>query len=86
MKTKISKSEAQRRIDEFFQKDNFTTEEVKKIKRLAMKFNIKLSEHRKKFCKKCLCKLKGKTRVSRTHKNVVCESCGAVNRDSFGSE
>ena len=43
MKEKLSKTEAKKEIEEFF-KDikNKSTEEVKKIKKLAMKHSIKL--------------------------------------------
>jgi RNase P subunit RPR2 len=80
MKKVISKQEAKKEIDKFFQGENFSTEEVRKIKRLAMKSGIKLGEHRKKFCKKCLSKLKGKTRVNATDKRIVCGNCGFENR------
>ena len=80
MKTKLSKTEAKEKIDKFFRKSKFTPEEVKKIKRLAMKFNIKLTEQRKSFCKKCLSKLKGKLSITKTHKTVECASCGYKNK------
>jgi ribonuclease P protein subunit RPR2 len=53
MKNQLSRSEAKNKIEEFFQKDYFTPKEIKKIKRLARKYNIKLGPFRKKFCKKC---------------------------------
>lgn len=80
MKFKISKSEAQKKINEFFKKEIFFSNEVKKIKRLAMKYNIKLGTYRKLFCKKCLSQLKGKTKISKTHKIVECENCGFKNK------
>jgi len=81
MKIKLSRSEAREKIDSFFEKKSFTPEEVRKIKRLAMKFKIRLgSGLRRKFCKKCLAKLKGKTRVSKFFKTVECENCGTKNR------
>ena len=80
MKTKLSKTEAREKINDFFKRKKFTAKEIKKIKRLAMKFNIKLGERRRLFCKRCLSKLKGKIRVSRCYKTVECESCGFVNR------
>ena len=55
MKTKLSKKETEERIKEFFSHiSHKTPEEVKKIKALAMKQNIKLGDKRKLFCKKCL--------------------------------
>lgn len=80
MKAKLSKSEAEKKIAEFFQKSIFAKEEVKKIRRLAMKYKIKLGKNRQKFCKSCLSQLKGKTRISRTHKTVECEVCGYRNK------
>ena len=84
MKTKLSKQQVQQKIEEFFQKPFFMPEEVKKIKRLAMKFNIKLKNHRKNFCKKCFNKLKGKIRISRTHKTIECQNCGYKNKFRIG--
>ena len=86
MKTKITKQEAKKKIEEFFERENFTAEEVKKIKRLAMKFNIKLGNKKKKFCRKCLSKLKGKTRVTKIYKTIECEKCGQLNRLFFPKE
>jgi RNase P subunit RPR2 len=83
MKRKLSKTEAKEKIDKFFQREDFSAEEVKKIKRLAMKFNLKLGEKRKLFCKKCLSRLRGKLRVSKTHKTIECGSCGQVNRHKY---
>ena len=80
MKTKLSKQQTQEKIESFFKKLDFSPEEIKKIKRLAMKFNIKLKEQRKNFCKKCLNKLKGKIRVSKTHKTIECEKCRYRNK------
>ena len=84
MKTSLSKTEAKEKIKLFFQKSDFNAEEVKKIKRLAMKFNIKLRDYRKLFCKKCLSKLKGKLRVTKTHKTVECAACGYKNNVKLG--
>tara|TARA_Y100000310_G_C20301321_1_gene631928 strand:- start:12 stop:266 length:255 start_codon:yes stop_codon:yes gene_type:complete len=80
MKTKLSKSEAQEKINSFFKSKDFTPEQVRKIKRLAMKFNIKLKDKRKNFCKKCLHKLKGKTRINSPYKTIICDNCNHKNR------
>ena len=80
MHSQLSKSEAEQKIKEFFEKSEFTPEELKKIKRLAMKFKIKLKEKRKKFCKKCFSQLRGKIRISKTHKTIECEKCGFKNK------
>ena len=80
MKKNLSKQQAQEEINNFFKKDNYSSKEVKKIKKIAMKFNIKLREYRGLFCKKCLSKLKGKSSVKKTHKVVRCSSCGHENK------
>lgn len=84
MKTNISQQQAKEKIDEFFKKDNFPIEETKKIRRLAMKFNIKLGKLRQNYCKKCLIKLKGKTNVNKTHKSTLCSFCGFRNKFRLG--
>ncbi len=79
---KISKTEARKHIKEFFSdiKDK-TPKEVKKIKRFAMRHNIKLGELRKKFCKKCLMLYKTpKIRIKKGVKSVTCENCGYVSK------
>ena len=86
MKTSLSKTEALDKINNFFQRESFSSDEVKKIKRLAMKFNIKLADKRKLFCKKCFSKLRGKTRVTKTHKTIICEICRTLNKFSIRSE
>ena len=80
MKKTISKPVSLGKIEEFFRREDFDAKDVKKIKRLAMKFKIRLGEKRKKFCKKCLSKLRGKTRVGRIYKSIECEACGFVNK------
>lgn len=80
MKTKLNKTEAREKINNFFKKKSFIAEEIRKIKRLAMKFNIKLGEKRRLFCKKCLNKLKGRTRISKRYKIVECSNCNYKNK------
>ncbi len=84
MKKKIFRGDVQKKIEEFFRREDFTSEGIRKIKRLAMKYNIKLGSYRRKFCKKCLAKLKGKTRVGRVYKSVECENCGYRNKFRIG--
>ncbi len=79
---KLSKTEAKKQIKEFFLniKDK-TPKEVKKIKKLAMGFNLPLKEKRRTFCKKCLGPYKSKKiRIKNKIKSVACENCGYVNR------
>ena len=49
MKRVLSRLEAKAKIDSFFQKKEFGSEELRKIKRLAMKHRIKLGGYRKSF-------------------------------------
>ena len=54
MKKKLTRKEAKEKIEDFFkQEKELDPKYVKKIKRLAMAYNIKLGAYRKKFCKKC---------------------------------
>ncbi|MBR9701493.1 hypothetical protein GOV13_01070 [Candidatus Pacearchaeota archaeon] len=79
---KLSKSEARKQIEEFFNniKDK-TPKEIKKIKRLAMKYNIPLKEKRKMFCKKCLVPYgNSKIRVKKGVKIVACRECDYIGR------
>ena len=80
MNTKLSRTEVQNKINSFFEKSDFKPEQLKKIKRLAMKFNIKLGDKRKFFCKSCLHPLAGKISVSKTHKTIECKFCGYKNK------
>ncbi len=81
MKTKLKKQEAKQEIEDFFKTmSNKTAKDVKKIKRLAMKYNIKLGDLRKKFCKKCYSPLKGKIRINKGFKTIECLECGYKNR------
>jgi RNase P subunit RPR2 len=78
---KLSKTEAEKQIRNFFKNiKNKSPREIKKIKKLAMSYNIHLKELRKKFCKKCYSPLKGKTRIKNKIKSVTCENCGHINR------
>ncbi len=55
MRTKLSKTEAKEEVEKFFSHiEDKTSKEVKKIKTLAMKYNLKLGEKRRLFCEKCL--------------------------------
>ena len=80
MKKDLSKQEVEKKIEKFFKRKKFNSDEVKKIRRLAMKYKIKLSKKRKTFCKSCLSQLKGKTRIIKTHKIVMCGNCGFKNK------
>lgn len=83
MKNKISKTEAKEKIEEFF-KDirNKNPKEIRKIKRLAMKFKIPLKEKRKLFCGSCFESYVGneKVRIKNGLKTIECKNCGKVSR------
>jgi len=83
MKININKTEAKAKIDSFFQKESFNSEELRKIRRLAMKYKIKLQSYRKLYCPKCLSKLKGKLSISKNkkgvYKTIICNNCKTKN-------
>ena len=82
MPKKISKRDAKNQIVEFFSNiEGKTPKEVKKIKKLAMGFNLPLREKRKSFCKKCLSPYKiPKIRIKNKIKSITCRECGYVGR------
>ncbi len=80
MKTKLNKTQVKEVIEKFFRNQDFTPEQLKKVKRIAMKFNIKLGDYRKSFCRKCLNPLSGKLSITKTHKTIVCRHCGFRNK------
>ena len=86
MKTKPSKTEAIKKIGEFFLDiGNKNPKQVKKIKNLAMSFNIPLKTRRKTFCKRCLAPYKSpKIRIKNNFKIMTCDKCGFVSNDSVG--
>ena len=82
MKTKLSKSEAEEKIKDFFSHvKHKTSEEVKKIKKLAMSHKIKLGDKRKLFCKKCLAPfIKSSIRIKNGFLAIECSNCNYRNR------
>ncbi len=82
MKKKLSKSEAKKEIWEFFSNiKNKSSKNIKKIKKLAMSYNIPLKELRKRFCKKCLTPYKNpKIRIKNKIKIITCENCNYISR------
>ena len=84
---KLSKTEAKKQIQEFFSniKDKTPTE-IKKIKKLAMRYNISLGKLRKKFCKKCFSPYRNpKIRIKNKIKSVTCENCDYISRWKINS-
>ena len=82
MKKSLSREEARKKIDNFFRRNELLKSgEIKKIKRLAMKYKIKLGKLRARFCKKCYTDLRSaKIRITNDHKIATCEKCGFVNK------
>ena len=76
---KLTKSDAEKEIKQAFNK-KLSPIEIKKIKRLAMKYNIKLGELRKKFCKKCYSTELRVRSVKNKVKTVECKKCKQIMR------
>lgn len=78
---KLSKTGAEKEIKEFFKKiKDKTPKEIRKIKKLAMRHNIKLGGLRKKFCKKCYSPKLKVVGVKNGIKKVFCKECGFVGK------
>jgi RNase P subunit RPR2 len=74
---KLSKTEARKKVEEFFEKiKDRSPEEIKKIKKLAMSYNIKLKEKRKLFCKECFSSELKTIGIKNKTKKVRCGRCG----------
>lgn len=82
MKKSISKKEAEKQIEEFFEHiKEKTPEQVKKIKKLAMSHNIKLQNKRHTFCDKCFRPYKTPSiRIKKGIVTITCEKCGHASR------
>ncbi len=82
MKNKLSKTETEKKIKEFFfDIKSKNSKQIKKIKRLAMSKNIALKDYRRLFCKKCLTPyISPKIRIKNNQKIVFCENCGNISR------
>lgn len=81
-KKEIPKTEAKKRIEEFFESiKQKSPEQFKKIKRIAMKNRISLKEYKALFCKKCLVPyFFPKVRIKNKMKTVECKNCGYILR------
>ena len=75
MKKELNRKETIEKISEFF-KEKHEREEVRKIKRLAMRHQIKLGEKRKLFCKKCFSMNLKVLGIKNKTKRVKCSDCG----------
>lgn len=79
---KLSKKEAQEKINEIFS-GKPSPREIKKAKRIAMSKNIKLRNLRKKFCKKCCTFFDSKNsgiRIKKGMKIIKCKNCDYISR------
>lgn len=77
---KLTKTETEKEIKNFFYR-KLSPEEIKKIKRLAMKHNIKLGSLRKKFCKKCYSIFENsEIRIKNGKRIIKCKNCGFASR------
>jgi RNase P subunit RPR2 len=81
MKTELSRKQAEEKIENFFKEiDKKTPEQVRKMKRLAMHYKIKLKDKRKLFCKYCYSsKLRVKS-IKKGMKSVECQNCRKIMR------
>ncbi|MFA5173838.1 MAG: hypothetical protein WC438_01525 [Candidatus Pacearchaeota archaeon] len=82
MKSKLSKSEAEKQIKDILSK-NPSPEKIKKAKKLAMSKNIKLGSLKKLYCKKCHSLFDSKNssiRIKNGYKTIKCKNCEFVTR------
>ena len=75
----LTKAEVEEEIKKIGSSE-LSQEQIKKIKRFAMHYNIKLGKKTKLFCRKCFStRLKVKS-IKRGIKTSECENCGKVSR------
>ena len=80
---KLSKKEAEEKIKDFFSSiKSKTPEEIRKMKKLSMRYGLKLGDLRKTFCKKCLHSYSGeeKVRIKNKMKTIKCGNCDYTGR------
>lgn len=78
----LSKREAEEFIKKAFE-GNPSKESLKNLKLLAMSKNIKISEHRKRYCKNCYSLFTTKNseiRIKKPYKKIKCKNCGYIAR------
>jgi len=77
----LTKTEAKKKIEEYFSGNKLDPVETKKIQKLAMANRIRLGEYRKRFCRSCFSELRvGKTRVTKNYKTIICPNCSKLVR------
>lgn len=83
---KLAKEETEKEINLFFKNiKNKNQREIKKIKRLAMRHNIKLKRKRKLFCKYCYSPKLKVLGIKKGVKSVICEVCKKTARWKISS-
>ncbi len=82
MKKELSKGQIKKEIENFFSIiKNKNPKEIKKAKKLAMKYKFPLKEKRKFFCKKCYSAYRNpKLKIKKGFKKIICENCGSQSR------
>ncbi len=82
VKKTISRTQAKKQIKEFFEDlKGKTPKEVRKIRRLAMGYNIKLEEKKKLFCKKCFAPYNFPgVKIKNDLITISCDSCDHKSR------
>ena len=78
---KLSKSETEKLIKEI--SENLNSNNIKKIKKLAMSKNIKLGKLKQKFCKKCYSLFDSQNsqiRIKNKFKIIKCKKCENISR------
>jgi RNase P subunit RPR2 len=75
----LNKKQTQEKIRDFF-KSNHSSEQVKKIKKLAMHHKIRLKDNKKLFCKKCYSMNLKVLGIKNKVKRIACKDCNSVMR------
>lgn len=77
----LGRTQAKEKIEEFFRNiDNKNKEEIKKIKKLAMHYHIRLGDSRKKFCKYCYSTELKTRKITKDKKTFECKNCKRLMR------
>ena len=85
MKNKLTKAEIEQKIKELFSK-NPNKIEIKKIKKLTMSKNIKLTNYKKRFCKFCYSVFdshNSEIRIKKGFKIIKCKNCSYITRNKI---
>lgn len=74
-----NRKQAEEKISAFFENpNNKKAEEIRKIKRLAMHYHIRLGDKRKLFCKYCYSPKMKIRKITKDNKTVECINCGKL--------